>query len=274
MTGIAWGKILTDAAAGPSYDPIPNGKYDMQITSCEVKTTKAGEVMFSYKATVQNGAHAKRVLFGNIVVPGPTAANGAQRASFLIRDLKNLGLAQEFIDAQPQPEQIRAALEGRFFVATVEQREYQGETKNEIKRINKAVAITGAPAPGGAGYAIAPVPGPPPAAAPPAPAPAPTPLVAPAPPGYAPPAAPAAPAPATAPAPAAAPPAYAPPVTPPEPAAAPPAPVYAPPAEPAAPAYTPPPAAPEAPPAPPAAPAPVAPPAAADVPTLPPSPFG
>lgn len=271
MTGIAWGKILTDAAAGPNYDPLPNGKYDMQITSCEVKTTKAGEVMFSYKATVQTGAHAKRVLFGNIVVPGPTAANGAQRSSFLIRDLKNLGLAQEFIDAQPQPEQVRTALEGRFFVATVEQREYQGETRNEIKRINKAVAITGAPAPGGAGYAIAPVPGPPPAAAPPAPAAAPTPLVAPAPPGYAPPAAPAAPAPA------AAPPAYAPPVTPPEPAAAPPAPAYVPPAEPAAPAYTPPPAAPEAPPAPPAppaAPAPAAAPAAADVPTLPPSPFG
>jgi hypothetical protein len=206
MAGIAWGKILADAASGPNYDPLPIGKYDMQVTKVEVKTTKNGEVMFSYQAAVQTGPHTKRVLFGNLVVPGATAANGAQRAGFFIRDLKNLGLSQEFVDSQPQPDAIAAALVGRYFVAQVEQREWQGDTKNEIKRILKAPAVTGPPAPGG--YTAPPAPA--------APAAAPAPAVAPVPP-----AAPPAPAAAAPPAPAAAPAAPAPTPAAPAPAAVP-----------------------------------------------------
>lgn len=177
MTGaIQWGKLLDGAKTMPSFDPIPEGDYYVQVSKSEVAPTTKGEVMFKYQAVVQAGPHAKRILFGNIVIPAPTAEKHDQRAAFLLRDLKAIGLADEFIATQPQPADLSAALVGCSFTASVTIREYKGKLSNNINRIKKA---TGAPV---AGIAAAPIPSgytPAPAAPVPAPAPAPAPAAQP-----------------------------------------------------------------------------------------------
>lgn len=239
MSSIQWGQLLKDAASVPGFEPVPAGDYLCQVIKVETTTTSRSEVMFKYQAKIQSGPHKDRVLFSNIVVPGPGAkdpSKNGQRFQFLIRDLKNFGITQEFLNAQPEPSQIESELMHKFAMLKIKQVVYDGDLKNEVDRIKKAPAGAGAgPAAGG----IAP---PPPAAAPAPPVQyTPQPVPAPAPAAPAP-----APAPAEAPAPAAAP--AAPPVAPAE-APAPPA------------------AAPQE--------APVAPaPQPTDAPVLPPSPFG
>lgn len=183
MSGaIEWGKLLDGAKSVPSFNPLPDGDYLVEISKSEVAPTSKGEVMFKYQAVVQAGPHAKRVLFGNIVIPAPTAEKHAQRAAFLLRDLKALGFADEYIATQPQPQDLSNALVGRQFTAAVTTREYQGRTSNNINRIKPASAagmvagVSPAPVPAGAPTGYAPAP----AAVAPAPAPAPAPAVAPA----------------------------------------------------------------------------------------------
>lgn len=180
MVAIEWGKLLEGAKNVPSFDPIPEGNYDVLITKCEVQPTSKGEVMFRYQATVQSGPHAKRILFGNLVIPSPTAEKFDQRSAFLLRDMKALGFATEYLATNPQPGDMAAAMLNRGFTAKVTIREYQGKTSNDISRILPAGA-------GGGGLfgavATAPVMAPPaaaPTAAPVAPAPAATPAPAPA----------------------------------------------------------------------------------------------
>jgi hypothetical protein len=177
MAQIEWAKLFKDAAEGPKFDVLPNGDYPLEVKKVDVKPTAKGETMFAMQCAVLNGPHAKRIIFHNLTVPGASAENGQARAAYFINDLKTIGLTQQFIDAQPQADQIAQALLGKTFIAQLDQREYppnSGTMRNNVKRMKKAPA--GLAAPG----AAAPIPAP----APPAPAQ-----------GYAPPAPQAAPAP-------------------------------------------------------------------------------
>lgn len=176
MVAIEWGKLLEGASKAPSFDPLPEGNYEVKITKCEVQPTSKGEVMFKYQATVQSGTHAKRVLFGNIVIPSPTAEKFDTRSSFLVRDLKALGFAQEYLATNPQPADMSNALVGRAFTAKVTVREYKGRPGNDISRILPAgVGSAGAfgavaPAPVTGGAPVPPASAVPPVTSAPAPA--------------------------------------------------------------------------------------------------------
>lgn len=257
---ISWGDLLKAAESGPKFDVLPVGDYNMEITETDVKQTRNGETMFAMKCKVLVGPYAGRIIFHNLTVPNPSAENASIRAGYFLNDLKLLGLSQAFIDSQPQPAQLVAALANKQFIGQLDQREYpkdSGTMRNNIKRIKKA------PNGGAAGAMPGALP-PAPAAAPPAPAPA-----------YAPPAPQAAPQPQFAPPqPQFAPPAPQPVAEQPQQYAQPQAPQQAPPAPQPVAAAAPPAPAPEqyaAPAAP--APAPTAP-VAADAPELPASPFG
>lgn len=174
MSTLNWGDLVKDAGETASYEPLPDGDYDLTVLEATAKVSQSGKTMFAIKAQVTTGAHAKRFLWDNLVVsPDNSAALG-----MFFRKMGALGLGREFFSSNPSNAQIEAALKGRSFRAQVGSRTWQGSKKNEIKMYYTAPAAgTAAPV---AAAAPAPAPAPAPAAAPVAAAPAPAPTTAPA----------------------------------------------------------------------------------------------
>jgi hypothetical protein len=178
MSTLNWGDLVKEAGeVSTGYDPLPDGDYDLVIVEATAKTSQSGKTMFAIKAQVQNGAHAKRLIWDNLVV---TPDNNAALGMFF-RKMMALGLGREFFATNPSNAQIEQAIRGRAFRAAVTSRTWQGQKKNEIKNYyTSAIPAPGAPV---AAAAPAPAPAPAPAAAPvaeAAPAPAPAPEAAPA----------------------------------------------------------------------------------------------
>lgn len=175
MSSLNWGDLVKDAGDVGSYEPLPDGDYDLKVTEATAKVAQSGKTMFAIKAQVQNGPHAKRLVWDNLVVtPDSPGALG-----MFFRKMAGLGLNRDFFAQSPSNAQIEAALQGREFRAQIGSRVWNGSKKNEIKMYYVASAATPA-AP--AASAPAPAPAPAPAAAPaPAPAVAEAPAPAPAP---------------------------------------------------------------------------------------------
>ena len=164
MSTLNWGDLVKDAGESASYEPLPDGDYDLTIVEATAKVSQSGKTMFAVKAQVTTGAHAKRLIWDNLVV---TPDNSAALGMFF-RKMGALGLGREFFASNPSNAQIEAALKGRSFRAQVGSRTWQGNKKNEIKMYYAAAAAAASAAP-----AAAPAPAPAPAAAPVAAAPAP-----------------------------------------------------------------------------------------------------
>jgi len=168
MSSLNWGDLVKDAGEVGSYEPLPDGDYELVVVEAVAKVAQSGKTMFALKAQVQGGAHAKRLVWDNLVV-SPENSNAL---GIFFRKMAAMGLGREFFGSNPSNAQIEAALKGRSFRAQIGSRTWNGSKKNEIK-----MYYVGTPA---ASTAAAP------AAAAPAPAPAPAPAAAPAPaPAYA-----------------------------------------------------------------------------------------
>ena len=169
MSTLNWGDLVKEAGeVTTGYDPLPDGDYDLMVVEATAKVSQSGKTMFAIKAQVQNGAHAKRLVWDNLVV---TPDNSAALGMFF-RKMYALGLGREFFATNPSNAQIEQAIRGRSFRAQVTSRTWQGQKKNEIKQYYASAASAAAAAPAVAA-APAPAPAPAPAAAPaPAPAPA------------------------------------------------------------------------------------------------------
>ena len=172
MSSLNWGDLVKDAGDVGSFEPLPDGDYDLVVQEIVAKVSQSGKTMFSLKAQVQGGAHNKRLVWDNLVVtPESPAALG-----MFFRKMAALGLGREFFATSPSNAAIEQAAKGRAFRAQVGSRTWQGQKKNEIKMYYVATSPVGSPA---APAAAAPAPAPAPAAAPVAEAPAPAPAVAP-----------------------------------------------------------------------------------------------
>lgn len=55
-----------------SFDPLPEGVYEVRIAGAEVKTTKAGNGKYlAIRYDVLTGEHERRVVFGNLTLRNP-----------------------------------------------------------------------------------------------------------------------------------------------------------------------------------------------------------
>ncbi len=196
----SWEDLLNDAGgAGDSFEPIPTGDYDFEISKADATQTQNSKTMYKVQCKVESGPHATRLVFHNFVV-SPENPNAL---AMFFRQMNVLGLNREFFSSNPSDHNVAEHLIGKRFRGQVTIKQWQGQDRNEIKQFFTAVSGAlgnGVPTPGSGippapSAAAAPAaPAAPPAAPAPQPAPAyAAPAAQPAPPA---PAAPAAPAPA------------------------------------------------------------------------------
>lgn len=141
-----------------SFDPLPEGWYEVEIVGSELRTTKAGTGQYiAVRYDVAGPTHAGRVVFGNLTVsnPNPKAEEiGRQQMSALMRSIG--------IDVLQDTDQL---IGGRLSIKLTIRRSEQYGDSNDVKAF-KALSGSAAPAPQDA----PPAPAPQPAAAPQPPA--------------------------------------------------------------------------------------------------------
>ena len=134
-----------------SYDPIPEGWYDVEIKGAELRTTKAGNGQYiAVRYDVTGPTHGGRVIYGNLNVsnPNPKAEEiGRQQLGELMRAI-GLGVVQD-------TDQL---IGGRLSIKVSIRKSEQYGDSNDVKGF-KALA-------GGAAPAAPSAPAPQPAAAP------------------------------------------------------------------------------------------------------------
>jgi hypothetical protein len=164
MSTLNWSDLIKDAGEASSYEPLPDGDYDLSVAEATAKVTQSGKTMFSIKAQVESGAFAKRLVWDNLTIsPENSTALG-----IFFRKMASLGLGREYFDTNPTNAQIESAMVGRRFRAQIGTKIYQGNKRNELKNYYPATAPAGSvpPVPAAAAPAAAPAPAPAPAAAP------------------------------------------------------------------------------------------------------------
>ena len=164
MSTLNWGDLIKDAGEiSSSYEPLPDGEYDLTVIEATAKVTATGKTMFSIKTQVEGGAYNKRFVWDNLTV-SPENKNAL---SIFFGKMHAMGITQQFFTTVPAPTnaQIESVLVGRKFRGTVGSRVYNGNKRNEIRRYAALAAAAASSAPA-APAAAAPAPGPAPAPAP------------------------------------------------------------------------------------------------------------
>lgn len=160
MTSTNWLDLLSEAknnGGSQDFGPIPAGEYEFLVKEAETRQTANGKTKYTVKAEVQNGAHAGRLVWDDLIVSPESA--GAM--GFFFRKLKAIGLDENFFATAPSDDQITAALTNRKFLGKVIVDNYGGKDRNKIDGYKPLTAAS-------AGGFIPPAPQ---QAAPPAPAP-------------------------------------------------------------------------------------------------------
>jgi len=122
-----------------SFDPVPAGTYHVKITDGELKETSGGgklpggTPMINWEFTIQNGPYEGRRLWTNTVIH--------ERTLFNLKAL--LEASGRFNEAQLSGGDIDFEIDdliGADLKIVVAQREYNGDTVNDVKRFKKISA--------------------------------------------------------------------------------------------------------------------------------------
>jgi len=179
MTTVDFGKALRDAKTA-SYEALPIGDYDVEVAVSDSIRASTGKPMIKVQLKVLTGPYQGRQVFNNFVF----SAESPQAMAMFFRHMRAFGLTEEFfasLGSNGSMDAVATALLNRRAKITLGQREWQGETRNEVKGVKPYTGAPGAPVAGPVG----PQPTPPPMMAPPVappaspqPAPMPAPVAA------------------------------------------------------------------------------------------------
>lgn len=170
MTTIDFKQALQEAK-GASMDALPIGDYDVEVAKSEATVSSNGKPMIKVSMKVVGGPYERRTVLNQFVM----SQDNPVALSIFFRHMRAFGLDEQFFMSlgRGSIEPVANALLGRRARLTLGHREWQGETRNEVKAVKP---YTGAPT---AGPAAGPVSTPGPVApplAPPPPAPVTTPI--------------------------------------------------------------------------------------------------
>jgi len=171
LTTIDFTRALNDAK-GASFEALPIGDYDIEVTKSEAVTSQNNKPMIKVTMKVVAGPYERRPIINNFVL----SVENPQAVAIFFRHMKAFGLTEEFfasLGSAGSLDPVASALIGRRARLTLGHREWNGEMRNEVKSVK---SYTGAPVAAGGSPVGGPVP---PGAAPLPTGPAPLPVPAP-----------------------------------------------------------------------------------------------
>ena len=152
-----------------AFAPVPVGVYPVEVIKAEAKQASTGREMINVQLRIVDGPSKGRMHFNNFVwVP----ENDKAVQMFFV-NMREFGLDKEYFRTNPTFEQLANEMLNRRVMVEIEHTEYNGNTREQVKRIKKIDGYEN-PAPGQGGNANQGVPSVASPAAPAAPASAPT----------------------------------------------------------------------------------------------------
>lgn len=134
---------LLKAAEDAGFSNCPPGLYDVRVVASEVKTTSAGKDMIVVKFEVIGGPHGGRKVPNNFVL-SPESPNAL---GFFFRHMRALGLDSAYFTANPSVQQTAADLIGKQARIEVGTRTWNGEEREDVKKILPPLAGVATPTP-------------------------------------------------------------------------------------------------------------------------------
>ena len=131
MSQKTWSELVDDSEeeGGGTWEPIPEGEYDLKVADAEQRLTQSQKNMYVIKAEVLDGPYAGRIIWHNFVV-----SDDNKRAMFhFFKNMSALGIEKDFFRNNPTNDSIVNVLKGRQFKAEVGKKIYNDQVRNEIK---------------------------------------------------------------------------------------------------------------------------------------------
>lgn len=131
-----------------AFAPVPVGVYPVEVIKAEAKQASTGREMINVQLRIIDGPSKGRMLFNNFVwVP----ENDKAVQMFFV-NMREFGLGKEYFRANPTFEQLANEMLNRRVMVEIEHTEYNGNTREQVKRIKKIDGYEN-PAPGQGGNA-------------------------------------------------------------------------------------------------------------------------
>lgn len=131
-----------------AFAPVPVGVYPVEVIKAEAKQASTGREMISVQLRIVDGPSKGRMLFNNFVwVP----ENDKAVQMFFV-NMREFGLGKEYFRTNPTFEQLANEMLNRRVMVEIEHTEYNGNTREQVKRIKKIDGYEN-PAPGQGGNA-------------------------------------------------------------------------------------------------------------------------
>jgi hypothetical protein len=146
MTTIDFARALQEAR-GASMEALPVGDYDVEVAKSEATTSSNGKPMIKVNMKVIGGPYERRSVLNQFVM----SQENPVALSIFFRHMKAFGLTEDWfmqLGRSGSLEPVATALLGRRARLTLGHRDWQGETRNEVKAVKP---YTGAPAASPAG---------------------------------------------------------------------------------------------------------------------------
>lgn len=153
MTTIDFTRALNDAK-GASFEALPVGDYDIEVSKSEAVTSQNGKPMIKVTMKVVAGPYERRPIINNFVM----SVENPQAVAIFFRHMKAFGLTEEFfasLGSAGSLDPVASALVGRRARLTLGHREWNGEMRNEVKSVKP---YTGAPVAAGGSPVGGPIP--------------------------------------------------------------------------------------------------------------------
>lgn len=133
---------LLKAAQDAGFSNCPPGTYDVRVVAGEAKQTGAGKDMIVVKFEIIGGPHGGRKIPNNFVI-SPENANAL---GFFFRHMRAMGLDDAYFSQNPPPQKVAADLVGKTCRIEVGTRTWNGEEREDVKKIMPPLANASTPA--------------------------------------------------------------------------------------------------------------------------------
>lgn len=121
-----------------SFEPLPPGEYNVTCIESTPTESSNGKPMIKTKWQVEDGLSIGKKVFNQFVF----SADNDNALNFFFQHMKFLGLDEAFFAAQPSWEHVAATIQGRRCRMQLEIREWQGQPRNDVKKILPPMAPT------------------------------------------------------------------------------------------------------------------------------------